>query len=194
MTLLRNRATRLMIVVFLGVLAFAYTVNALRVRSQPPRPTLTPETTTYLFPDVLTTVITRVEISNTRAHKRVTLTKQPGDWVAVDEKGQTQPLELAQIPPILQVLATLRYTDTLDSAEADLPKYGLADGGWFIVKFDAAGRSYSLHIGDVNPSGELSYVQVDPETMGTTPILLVPSMAVAQLVNIVDVPLATSTP
>ncbi|MBX3066609.1 MAG: hypothetical protein U0528_18775 [Anaerolineae bacterium] len=190
MTLLRNRATRLMIIVFLGVLAFAYTINALRVRTQAPRPTSTPTASTYLFPDVVPPVITSMEVSNQRAGKKMSLTKKPGDWLGVDENGQAQQVDLARIPPMLQVLASLRYTDVLDSSEADLTKYGLANGGWFIVKFDAAGRSHTLRIGDVNPSGELSYVQVD----GDSHIYLVGSVEMARLVFIVDVPLVTPTP
>lgn len=192
MTLLRNRATRLMIAVFVLVVLFAVVLNAVREQRRPPRPTARPET--YLFPAVTTLNVTRIEIVNQRFNKKIILLKLPGEWAGKDERDQIVKVDQTRIPPILRVLASLRYTQVVDRSEVDLEKFGLTNGGWFIVKFEAAGQPYTLHIGDVNPSATLSYVQLGQDG----PIYLANYDQIGQLVNLVDVQdaqeLATPTP
>jgi hypothetical protein len=192
MTFLRNRATRLMIVVFIGVLLFAFSLNTIRQRSRPPTPT--PAPVTYLFPDVLTTTITRMDVTNVRFGKHVTLVKVPGEWLGTDKDGKSVTVNLTMIPPMLRILSSLRYTQVMDSSQADLAKFGLTDGGWFTVKFEAAGKSYTLYVGDSNPSRTLSYVQLEQNGQ----VFLADYNQVGQLVSVVDISdpqeLATATP
>jgi Domain of unknown function (DUF4340) len=192
MPLLRNRATRLMIVVFVGVLLFAATLNAVREQGRPVRPT--PAPVPYLFPDVLTTTITRIEITNVRFNRYLALVKAPGEWLGSDKGGKPVPVDMTIIPPMLSILTSLRYTEIMDSSQVDLAKFGLTNGGWFVVKFDSAGKSYTLAIGDANPSRTLSYVQVQPDTR----VFLADYNLVGRLVSVVDVrdpqELATPTP
>lgn len=192
MTFLRNRATRLMIVVFIGVLLFAFSLNTIRQRSRPPTPT--PAPVTYLFPEVLTTTITRMDVTNVRYGKHITLIKVPGEWLGTDKDGKSVTVNLTVIPPMLRILSSLRYTQIMDSSQADLAKFGLTDGGWFTVKFEAAGKSYTLYVGDSNPSRTLSYVQLEQNGQ----VFLADYNQVGQLVSVVDISdpqeLATATP
>jgi hypothetical protein len=192
MTFLRNRATRLMIVVFIGVLLFAFSLNTIRQRSRPP--TQTPAPVTYLFPEALTTTITRMDVTNVRFNKHITLVKVPGEWLGTDKDGKEVPVDLTVIPPMLHILASLRYTQIMDSSQTDLAKFGLTDGGWFTVKFEAAGKSYTLYVGDSNPSRTLSYVQLAQDGQ----VFLADYNQVGQLVSVVDISdpqeLATATP
>jgi hypothetical protein len=195
MTLLRNRATRLMIAVFVIVVGVAVALNALREQRRPPRPTPTPET--FLFPAATTTNITRIEIHNQRFGKRITLVKVPGEWLGKDGNGAALPVDQTRIPTMLHVLASLRYTQVVESTQVDpvdLTKFGLTNGGWFIVKFEAAGQLYTLHVGDVNPSATLSYIQVREGGA----VYLADYNKIGSLVSIVDIQdaqeLATPTP
>ncbi len=59
---------------------------------------------------------------------------------------------------MLQILSALRYNRILDKSETDLRAFGLADGGWFILRFDAGAR-HMLRVGEVNAARTDSYVQ-----------------------------------
>ncbi|MEP7285974.1 MAG: DUF4340 domain-containing protein [Chloroflexota bacterium] len=151
-----SRTTRLLLVVFVGILAVAYLLN-LAQQSSRPQPTATPETQPDVFPGVEPTQITRIEIESVRVNRKITLVKVPGDWKGTDEKGASVPVDLAQVSRMLQVLSSLRYNRVMEGT-ADVKTFGFEGGGFFIVRFDA-GQQYSLHIGDLNSAQTNAYIQ-----------------------------------
>jgi hypothetical protein len=91
-----------------------------------------------------------------------------------NEKGAKVNVDLTQMPPILQILATLRYNFVISNAR--LENFGLADGGRFIVRF-TAGATYTLHIGNDNPDQTWTYIQSGENS----PVLAVNAEPVATL-------------
>ncbi len=158
-----TQRVRLLILVFAALLGLTALFGATRQEPTPQaqataRPTAT--AIPYLYPEVETTTITLIELENRQTGRKVKLTKVPGDWLGENEKGSPIQVDLTLMPPILQILATLRYNRIMGSSE--LENFGLADGGRFIVRF-TAGNTYSLHIGTNNPDQTMTYVQRDDE-------------------------------
>jgi hypothetical protein len=111
----------------------------------------------YLYPEVLPTTIVRIAVEDKRAGRRFTLTKIPGNWQAEGVEGQSLKVDLTKLPTILQLLSTLRYNRSIDLTDQE--SFGLAEGGWFVIRFEAGRSSYTLHIGDNNPDQTLAYVR-----------------------------------
>jgi uncharacterized protein DUF4340 len=174
------RTTRWLIVVFVALLGLVYVLNLARQNAvvRIPYPTPQPE----LFPGIEQTQITRIEVENRVDKRKLTLVKAPGDWIGADQNGKTVPVDLVQVTRMIQILPTLRYNRIMEGS--DVKAFGLADGGYFIVRFDAGGTSYVLHVGDVNSAQTYSYVQ--PGDSG--PVLQIPARDAAMLVRMVASP------
>jgi hypothetical protein len=164
-----------LIVVFAALLGLAALIGVAQ-RSAGPQATARPVATAipFVFPEVETTQITLIELENRRTGQKLKLTKVPGDWLAENERGAKVNVDLTQMPPILQILATLRYNRIIGSSE--LENFGLADGGRFIVRF-TAGATYTLHIGNDNPDQTMTYIQRGENS----PVLLVNAEPVVTL-------------
>ena len=175
-----SRTTQVLIVAFVGLLGLAFVFNLARQNAvvRIPYPTARPE----LFPGIDQTQITRIEIDNLVQNRKLTLVKVPGDWTGTDQTGKNVPVDLAQVTRMIQILPTLRYNRTMEGS--DVKAFGLADGGYFIVRFDAGGTSYVLHIGDVNSAQTFSYVQRGDNG----PVVQVPARDAAMLVRMVTNP------
>lgn len=187
MTLLRNRATRLMIVVFIAFLAFAFIVNLARQRGAAPAPTLPPPPVFFL--DVFPTDITVIEIRDRLSGRTRTFSRIPGDWIVTDETGKPLDFEVAKMGPILQILSTLAYERKLDNSSSDLKQFGLSEGGIYTVKFEAVGRSHTIQVGDINPASQLSYIQVEPSSA----VYQVDVRGIARVVSLLGDDLSTAT-
>jgi hypothetical protein len=144
--------TRLLIGVFLALLGVAALVQINRP-ADVPSPTALPD----LFSGIEPTQITRIELENHMTGQKLTLVRVPGDWTGTDEKGQPVPVDLNRVTRIIQILPTLRYNRIMEGS--DVKVFGLADGGLFVVRFDARGTTYTLHIGDLNSALTYAYVQ-----------------------------------
>jgi hypothetical protein len=144
--------TRLLIVVFLALLGVVALVQLNRP-ADTPAPTVLP----MLFPGIGPTQITRIELENHMTGQKLTLVKVPGDWTGTDEKGRPVPVDLNRVTRIIQILPTLRYNRMMEGS--DVKAFGLADGGLFVVRFDAGGSTYTLHVGDLNSALTYAYVQ-----------------------------------
>jgi hypothetical protein len=168
----RIRVLVIVFVAFLGVFALLGTA----LRSPGAQATTSPAATSipFVFPKVETTTITLIELEKPSTGQKLKLTKVPGDWLGENEKGAKINIDLTKMPPILQILATLRYNFIIMSSE--LENFGLADGGRFIVRF-TAGATYTLHIGNDNPDQTMTYVQRGENS----PVLVVNAQPVATL-------------
>jgi uncharacterized protein DUF4340 len=175
-----SRTTQVLIVAFVVLVGLAYLFNLAQQNAtvRIPYPTALPE----LYPGIEQTQITRIEIENLVQKRRLTLVKVPGDWIGTDQTGKSVPVDLAQVTRMIQILPTLRYNRIMEGS--DVKAFGLADGGYFIVRFDAGGTSYVLHVGDVNSAQTYSYVQ--PGDSG--PVLQIPARDAAMLVRMVASP------
>jgi hypothetical protein len=180
------RTARVLLVILAGLLVLAAIINLMRPGIRPvapPAPTALP----FVFPGVEATAITDIVLEDRRTGLRVTLNRIPGDWLGTDEEGRRFSVDLPEVARLLRVLSTLRYNRTIDGSA--LEAYGLSEGGWFIVQFQA-GDSYTLHIGDDNPDRSLTYVQRGAEG----PVLLVSADAVAVLTRTLADPSVSSVP
>jgi hypothetical protein len=178
------RTTRLLIIAFVGLLLVAAAVNGVRQNIANSSVTLvTP--LPYLFPRVQSTDITRMEIENHLEGGTLILTRVPGDWLGTDGNGKSVPVDLARVTRMIQILPTLRYNRIMEGS--DVTAFGLANGGRFVVHFDARGSSYTLHIGELNSALTFAYVQ--PGDNG--PIGQIPAADANSLVAIARV---TGTP
>jgi hypothetical protein len=149
------RPSRLLFVVFIVLLGTAYFVSFQQRReSQVTLPTPMPE----VFPGIVATQISHIEIENVQDRRKVKLTKVPGDWQATDEKGSPIAVDYRQVSRILDRLPNLRYRRIMEGT--DVKTFGLDNGGFFIVRFNA-GRSYTLRVGDLTSDQMLVYVQRD---------------------------------
>ena len=175
-----TRTTRILIVIFVALLGVAYLVSVARKASAPTPPPV--PVSLYVFPGVEPTQITRIELENQVDKRKLTLVKVPGDWIGTDQNGKTVQVDLAQVTRMIQILPTLRYNRIMEGS--DVKAFGLADGGYFIVRFDAGGTSYVLHIGDVNSAQTYSYVQRGD----SGPVLQIPARDAAMLVRMVTNP------
>ena len=169
---MKNRRTSWLLgIVFVALAALAIAVSVVRQSNTPP-PVYATEMP-QVFPGVDQTQITRIEIENHLNGKAVTLVKRPGDWEGKDKDGQPVQVNPGQVARMLQILATLRYNRIMEGS--DVKAFGLADDGYFIVRFDAGG-SYVLTVGDQNSDHSLVFVQ----NAANGPVLQVsqPQMAV----------------
>ncbi len=174
------RTTRVLIVVFVGLLGLVYVFNLARQNTavRIVYPTPQPE----LFPGIDQTQITRIELENLVDKRRLTLVKVPGDWLGSDQNGKSVQVDMAQVTRMIQILPTLRYNRVMEGS--DVKAFGLADGGYFVVRFDAGGATYTLHVGDVNSAQTYSYVQRGDGG----PVLQIPARDAAMLVRMVASP------
>jgi hypothetical protein len=177
------RSTRLLILIFVGLLAAAFVINIARQNTPVPTPRITP--LIEVFPGIDATQITRIEVENRPQKRKITLVRTPGQWAVTDEKQQTVTVDVAQITRMIQILPTLRYNRVMEGS--DLKAYGLADGGLFVVRFSVGDTSYALHVGDLNSDQTYSYVQREANG-SSSPVLQVPASQVATLVSIVANP------
>lgn len=177
------RSTRLLLLVFVGLLAAAFVINIARQNTPVPTPRITP--LIEVFPGIDATQITRIEVENRPQKRKITLVRTPGQWVATDEKQQTVTVDVAQITRMIQILPTLRYNRVMEGS--DLKAFGLADGGLFVVRFSVGDASYTLHVGNLNSDRTYSYVQREASG-SSSPVLQVPASQVATLVSIVANP------
>jgi hypothetical protein len=175
------RSTRLLIVIFVGLLGAAYLLNLARQTSVVPIAYPTP--LSEVFPGIEQTQITRMEVENRLDGRKVSMVKAPGDWIGADQNGKTIALDLAQVTRMIQILPTLRYNRVMEGS--DVKAFGLADGGSFVIRFDAGGTSYTLHVGDLNSAQTLSYVQRGD----SGPVVQVPARDAAILVRMVTSPM-----
>jgi hypothetical protein len=111
------------------------------------------------------------------------MVKAPGDWLGADQNGKTLALYLAHVTRMIQILATLRYNRVMEGS--DVKAFGLADGGSFVIRFDAGGAAYTLHVGDLNSAQTYSYVQRGDGG----PVVQVPARDAAMLVRMVTSPM-----
>jgi hypothetical protein len=174
----RARGVRLLAVVFLA-LAGVLVIAGLARRNTPAAPLATPIPVPFVYPEVAATDITSITLENRRTNHILMLEKVPGDWLAENEGGQRVAIDVTKVPRLLRILSTLRYNRTLD--DSALEAYGLADGGWLIVRF-RAGLPYTLHIGDNNPGGTLTYVRRG----ASGPALLVAAESVSVLADTME--------
>ncbi|MCC7209477.1 MAG: DUF4340 domain-containing protein [Anaerolineae bacterium] len=151
----RAAGARLLAVIFLA-LAGVLVIAGLSRRDRATTPVVTPIVAPFVFPEVFPADITEITLENRRTNRILTLDKVPGGWRAADEAGQVVEIDVTKVPRLLRILSTLRYNRTLD--DSALEAYGLADGGWLIVRF-RAGSPYTLRIGDNNPGETLTYVR-----------------------------------
>jgi hypothetical protein len=180
------RTARVLLVILAGLLILAAIINLMRpgiTPVAPPAPTALP----LVFAGVEATAITDIVLEDRRTGFRVTLNRVPGDWLGTDEEGRPLTVDLPEVARLLRVLSTLRYNRAVDGSA--LEAYGLSEGGWFIVQFQA-GDSYTLHIGDDNPDRSLTYVRRGAEG----PVLLVSADAVAILTRTLASPSISSVP
>jgi hypothetical protein len=178
--MLNNRTTRLLIVLFVGLLAVAYLVNLVQQNKTVyvPYPTPLPE----VFPGIDARQITHIELENPGWKRKIVLDKVPGDWVAKDGDGKPIQVDLGQVTRMIQILPTLRYNRVLEST--DLKAFGLADGGLFVLRFSVGNASYTLRVGDPNSAQTYSYIQRGDGG----PVLQADMQQVAQLVRLVANP------
>ncbi len=59
---------------------------------------------------------------------------------------------------MIQIRPTVRYNRIMEGS--DVTAFGLADGGRFVVHFEARGDAYTLHIGELNSALTYAYVQL----------------------------------
>ena len=144
--------TRLLILVFLVLLGVVALVQLNRPADSP-APTALP----VLFPGIGPTQITRIKLENHMTGQQLTLVRVPGGWTGTDEKGQPVSVDLNRVTRIIQILPTLRYNRMMEGS--DVKAFGLADGGLFVVRFDAGSSTYTLHVGDLNSALTYAYVQ-----------------------------------
>lgn len=173
----RTHNTRLLIVVFVGLLAAAFVITLIRQNSKP-MPVLSSGESGYLFPDVQTTQITRIELENTQTGQKLFLEKIPGDWRGTDENGREVQVDLIQLPGLLQIISTLRYNRVMD--ELDVERFGLAESGLFVVRFEAGQEWHTLYVGEINPAGSNAYLRV------ASKVYLASAQEVAVLVRMVN--------
>src|SRR5687767_1790637 len=100
--------TRLLVVLFLGMLALAFFVN----QAQPPRPVPTP--IPEVFPEVHATDITRIELENTENKQKYSLVRSPGEWKGTDENGNSVEVDPGQITRMIQTISTMRYNRVME--------------------------------------------------------------------------------
>ncbi len=197
---MNTRTFRLLIALFIVLMAIIAVLQLVRRNAiQQQVLSITPTAVSpYVFPAVETTTITRIELENKRTGRKLVFTKIPGDWTAVDQTGGKIDVNLTYMPTLLQILATLRYNRSMNGTET-LESFGLADGGWFIVKF-TSGAEHMLRIGDNNPDRSQTYVRA---SIGSTdsPVLQVSAEAISTLARIVELynlgnasPKASATP
>lgn len=182
----QRRSTLIVFLIFVGLLGVAVVVSITRRTAEQSAqqtaqsqqtPTAAPEP--YLFPDVLPTYISRIELQDQGKGKALTLVKIPGDWTGQDGSGAKLKVDLTKMPDLLRILATLRYNRVIEST--DLEAFGLSDSGTFAIRFEA-GQSYTLYIGKTNPDGTLVYARRGDERS----ILLVPADSAEVLVGMMD--------
>ncbi len=181
-----TRTTRILIVIFVALLGVAYLVNVAR-RNNAPTPLPVP-IALYVFPGVEPTLITRIELENHMIERKLTLVKIPGGWKGTGEKSAEVPVDLNQATRIIQILSTLRYNRVMEGS--DVKAFGLAEGGLFVVRFDASGRSYTLQIGDLNSAPTYAYAR----RSDNEPVIQIPAVEAKSLVKPVDSPLPATTP
>ncbi len=176
-----NRTTRLLIGVFIGLLGLVYLLNLAgqNATARIPYPVIAPE----LFPGIAQTQITRIEVENRVDKRKISMVRVPGDWLGTDQDGKSVPVDLPQVTRMIQILPSLRYNRVMEGS--DVKAFGLADGGLFIVRFEAGGSTYTLHIGDLNSAQTYSYVQRGD----SGPVVQVPARDVAMLVRVVANPM-----
>jgi hypothetical protein len=177
------RSTRLLILVFVGLLVAAFAINLARQNTPVPTPRITP--LIEVFPGIDATQITRIEVENRPQKRKITLVRTPGQWTATDQKQQNVTVDVAQITRMIQILPTLRYNRVMETS--DLKAFGLADGGLFVVRFSVGNASHALYVGDINSDRTYSYVQAETND-ASSPVLQVPVSQVATLVSIVANP------
>lgn len=183
----RAGGARLLAVIFLA-LAGVLVIAGLARRDRTVTPVATPIVSPFVFPEVNAADITAITLENRRTNRILSLEKVPGGWRAENEAGQPVNIDLTKVPRLLRILSTLRYNRTLD--DSALEAYGLADGGWLIVRF-RAGLPYTLRIGDNNPGETLTYVQPErgdggSNTGSTGPALLVAADSVGVIADTMD--------
>lgn len=188
MSTVRNRQTLLLVVFFVVIVLIAFILNQVRRNLEAAVPNPTPSVL-YFFAGLEPIDITRIEISNRQAGRKLTLTKVPGGWNGTDASGTAVPVKLTQIPRLLQNLAFLSYNRVMNTSEVDVTSIGLANGGQFEVAFTATGATHTLHIGTINSTQTASYVQVDADST----VYLASLREIASLVALVDSPDATAT-
>ncbi len=171
------RTTRLLIVAFVGLLVVAAAINGIRQSSGPD--TATPMPLVYLFPQVESTDITRIDVENHLEGGKLILVRTPGDWLGTDGNGKSVPVDLSKVTRMIQILPTLRYNRLMEGS--DVTAFGLANGGRFVVHFDARGSSYTLHIGELNSALTYAYAQLGENG----PIGQIPATDANNLVSIV---------
>jgi hypothetical protein len=181
--MMNANTTRLLVVLFLGMLALAYFVN----QAQPTRPVPTPMP--EVFPGVDATEITRIEVENTESKQQYTLVRVPGEWTGTDENGNSVEVDLGQVTRMIQAISTMRYNRVMEGS--DVAAFGFKNGGVFVVRFDAGSSSYTLRIGETNSARTHSFVQ-----RGDDPtVLQVPAEQVIELIRMVLRPAgSTATP
>jgi hypothetical protein len=165
--MIKSRTTLLLIGIFLTLAAIASLVSNNQPTASNYLPTALPE----LFPGVVATQITRMEIENHGNSKKVTFVKVAGGWQVTDEKGSPLQMDVGQPPRMLQILSSLRYNRIMEGS--DVKTFGLADGGMYSVSFDA-GRTYTLLVGNLNSDSSFAFVQ---RSVGTA-ILEVPAQSI----------------
>ena len=182
-----SKTVRVLIVVFVGVLAFAAIyprLMSLTGGRSLPSPLPPPTEIPFVFGGISPTDITRISVEARATGHRVTLAKGISEWSATDQDGKALDVSPNQISKMITILPSLRYNRSMN--ESNLKDFGLADGGEFIVQFDA-GRSHTLRVGAISADGSLSYVQRDAESA----VLWVPVQPVAGLLALVSAPEST---
>ena len=98
-----------------------------------------------------------------------------------------------QIADMIQNLPTLRYNRVMEGS--DVKAFGFADGGFFVVRFDA-GASYLLRVGDLNSDQSYTYVQRgnDPTVLQVLFKQLYLILLVILDPSLISTPAATSGP
>jgi len=181
-----TRTTRILIVIFVALLGVAYLVSVARKASAPTPPPV--PVSLYVFPGVEPTQITRIEMENHMIKRALTLERIPGGWKGTDDKGADVLVDLNQATRIIQILSSLSYNRVLEGS--DVKAFGLADGGLFMVRFIASGKTYTLQIGDLNSALTYAYAR----RSDSEPVIQIPAIEAKSLVKPVDSPLPAATP
>ncbi len=174
---------RLLLIVLVVLMAAAFILSGIRRASVEYAPTAGVEVAPFVFPDVETTTITKIMLIAADQKRSLTLIKRPGDWRGIDESGVILPVDLTQMPEVLHVLANMRYNRAMTISERSaLETFGLADGAYVTVQFEALNTPYVLRIGTKNPDQSLAYAWRGVESE----IVLVPSAQADTLLRLLE--------